>query len=195
MTLLRPGYVASQQPWATEGRRRPVRWWLLISLLGVGIVLSVLWFLIEGVPFGDHSRYGSVSVPGSASVRLPAGDVRLFFQESDLGAEDSASPPDGLEVEITAPDGARVAVESIPSFLFSATTDGVGHVPHGRLDVPSTGEYTVRTDATGDLSDHDDPRVTFGEPPINPFGPPIVGALVVLAPFLVASAAVVAIRF
>jgi hypothetical protein len=50
------------------------------------------------------------------------------------------------------------------------------------MDVPTAGDYTVVVDSA-DLSGWVDPRVTLGEPPFNPFGPPIVGAALILGVF------------
>ena len=65
----------------------------------------------------------------------------------------------------------------------SHNINGTGRVPYGEMDVPQAGTYSVT--ATGSPTSAVSPRVTFGEPPWNPFGPPIVGALIIMAPFAI----------
>jgi hypothetical protein len=50
------------------------------------------------------------------------------------------------------------------------------------VDVPVAASYEVTATAS-ERTSAVSPRVTLGEPPLNPFGPVWVGALVLLAPF------------
>jgi hypothetical protein len=51
--------------------------------------------------------------------------------------------------------------------------------------VPRAGNYTVATVEQAGPVAASQPTITVGQPPINPFGPPIVGAAVILTPFLI----------
>lgn len=172
-----------------QGRRR--RPWLAIwILLSVGFLLAGLWFFLGGLPFSDHDRYGSLAVPGTVQLELPGGDVRVFFQESGLSTDDSATVPEGVEVSVVDQGGRSVAIRKsfsniggISISLFSSTIGDVGHTDYGRMDVPGAGRYAVTVTQAAAIAAAD-PTITFGEPPLNPFGPPIVGASIVFAPFL-----------
>ena len=90
--------------------------------------------------------------------------------------------PSDLQVVVTGPSGA-LAIERIPEFMFSSTVNNTGHVPYGRIEPTTAGTYLVTT--TASPSSAVAPRVTFGEPPLNPFGPTWLGALIILAPFAI----------
>lgn len=175
------------QPWVTQ-RRRPGIWgWISLGLLLTGALLAFVWWLIGGLPFGDHDRYAAIPVPGSDTVELPEGDVRLHYQESGIPTEESAETPEGLEVRVTSRDGRPVRVERISENLFSVTVEDTGHVPYGRLDVPRAGTYTFNVELPRGSVTRADPLIAVGEPPINPFGAPIVGAIVIFVPFAAVS--------
>jgi hypothetical protein len=173
-----------------EGRRRRRPWLAAWIVLAVGLLLAGLWFLLGGLPFSDHDRHGSVSVPGTGEVELPTGDVRVFFQESDLSGDESATVPEGVEVTVVGPTGSPVPISKtfgtiggISVGLSSTTIGVVGHTDYGRMAVLTAGAHSVtvtQASATGAT----DPTITFGEPPLNPFGPPIVGAAIIFAPFV-----------
>ncbi len=167
------------------GRRRSIApWWVALIILGAGLLVAIVWFALGGLPFTNHAAYGRVPVPGSGAVVLPAGDVRISFEEDGIfGEDDSADMPADLAVVVSGPAGA-VPMERISANLFSSSTNNTGHVPYGRIDSPGAGSYQVSTTSSVPTSAVS-PRVTFGEPPWNPFGPPIVGSILILAPFLV----------
>ncbi len=142
-----------------------------------------MWFAFGGLPITNHAAYGNVPVPGSGQLTLPAADVLLFFEEDGIVGENySPDMPTDLQVAITVPL-CPVAFELIPEFLFSSTVNNTGHVPYGRIKPTTAGAYLATT--TASPSSAVSPRVTFGEPPLNPFGPTWLGALIILAPFAV----------
>ena len=177
------GPQATFSPPAPVRRRRSIApWWVAVITLGTGAILAVVWFALGGLPFTNHAAYGRVPVPGAGALVLPAGDIRINFEEDGIvGENDSADMPADLLVMVSGAAGA-VPVERISASLFSSSTNNTGHVPYGKIDSPSTGTYQVTT-AASEQTSAVSPRVTFGEPPWNPFGPPIVGALLILAPF------------
>ena len=166
-----------------QQRRRSIApWWVALIVLGVGVLLGALWFLLGGLPFTNHAAYGRVPVPGTGAVTLPDGTVWIHFEEDGIsGEDDSADMPSDLQVVVTSSAG-TLAISRLSENLFSSSTNNTGHVPYGRLEVETAGSYQVTTTAAQQTSAVS-PRVTFGEPPWNPFGPLIVGALVVFAPF------------
>lgn len=176
--------MTNQQAPARQRRRSIAPWWVALIVLGVGALLGAVWFLLGGLPFSDHAAYGRVAVPGTGVVTLPVGAVWIHFEEDGISGEnDSADMPRDLQVVISSSSG-PLAIARLSENLFSTSTNNTGHVPYGQIQVPAAGAYQVMTSAAQQTSAVS-PRVTFGEPPWNPFGPLIVGALVVFAPFAV----------
>jgi hypothetical protein len=154
-----------------------------LIILAIGAVLAFVWFVLGGLPFSNHAAHGQVTVPGQGQVSLPAGDVWLYFEEEGIfGENDSADIPSDLSVTATGPGGALV-INRVSDMLFSTSVNNVGYVPFGRVELDSPGAYSVTT--AGSATSAVAPKVTFGEGPWNPFGPPIVGSLLIMLPFLV----------
>jgi hypothetical protein len=130
--------------------------WLGPFTWGIGLVvavgLAISWYIIGGFP-RDHDRYGEVAVPGKSALTLPAGDVRLNFENHATHSGDSTTlddQPPGLKVRVTpAGGGEPLAIDDVPSWLFSSTSGDRGHEPYGKLDVPSGGDYLVAASADG----------------------------------------------
>jgi hypothetical protein len=124
--------------------------WGLGLLLAVG--LGVAWYVLGGFP-RDHDKYGEVAVPGQAVLALPAGDVRLNFENHATHTGDSTNlddRPAGLDVRVTsAAGGEQLAIDDVPGWLFSSTSGSRGHEPYGKIDVPSAGNYLVAAGAEG----------------------------------------------
>ena len=169
--------------YAPPARRRSIApWWVALIVLGIGATLAVAWFAFGGIPFGNHAAFGSVPVPGSGQLDLPAGAVVISFEEDGIvGEDDSADMPSDLQVVVTGPSG-PVVVERVSENLFSVSVGSTGHVPYGRIELATAGTYQVAAYATEQTSAVA-PRITFGEPSWNPLGPPIIGALLIMVPF------------
>ena len=177
-------YVAHPPPPPASARRRRsiAPWWVALIVLGTGAILGLVWFILGGLPFTNHATYGRVAVPGAGTLALPAATVRISFEEDGVSGEnDSADMPSDLVVVVTGAGG-DVPVGRLSENLFSSTTGSTGFVPYGEIEVSSAGDYQVTTSANQGTSAVS-PRVTFGEPPWNPFGPAWLGALIILAPF------------
>ena len=165
-----------------SGRRSIAPWWVSILVLGTGFILAAAWFFLGGLPLTNHAAYGNVPVPGDVGLEFPAGVVMVSFEEDGVfGEDDSADMPSDLAVTVVDGSGTQVPIQRLSENLFAISIEGTGWVPYGEMDVPQPGVYTVT--ATGSPTSAVSPRVTFGEPPWNPFGPPIVGALIIMAPF------------
>ena len=167
----------------TPRRRSLAPWWVAPIILGTGAILALVWFIMGGLPFSNHSAYGQVAVPGQGQVSLPAGQVWLYFEEEGIfGENDSADMPADLAVSAVGPGGPLV-ISRVSDMLFATSVNNVGYVPFGQAELQSPGTYAVTTAASPTSAEA--PKVTFGEGPWNPFGPPIVGALVIMLPFVV----------
>jgi hypothetical protein len=168
----------------------------LALLVAVGI--GVAWYLLGGFP-RDHDEYGSVSVPGQQVLRLPAGDVRVNFENDATGSGDARSiedRPEGLAVRVAPAAGGRaLAVKEVPQWLFVSLSGERGHEPFGKVEVPSAGDYRVQVsadDARGfdsaavsRFAQGSGPEITLGERPWSPLDSVLVGAVLAgLAVFL-----------
>ena len=181
MTASFGGYPTATVPGA---RRRSIApWWVALIVLGTGAIFGLVWFVLGGLPFSNSAAYGRVDVPGTGTVTLPADEVWLYFEEEGISGEnDSADMPADLAVTVTGPSG-PIIINRVSDMLFSTSVNNVGYVPFGRTELDSPGTYAVTT--AGSATSAVAPKVTFGEGPWNPFGPPIVGTLLIMLPFVV----------
>ena len=122
--------------------------WLLPVAFGLFVVAFAL---VMGAVFywgstttGADGRFGSVPIPGRATVHLPSGRVDVTFTE-DLSNQTIHIPRFGILVADTR-TGQQVHVRF--SYGSLASVNGVSHVRVGSLDVPHAGDY--RIDVTGD---------------------------------------------
>jgi hypothetical protein len=171
--------------------------WGLGLLLAVG--LGVAWYVIGGFP-RDHDKYGEVRVPGGAVLALPAGDVRLNFENHATHSGDSTTlddRPAGLTVRVTpTTGGAPLPIDDVPGWLFSSTSGSRGHEPYGKVDVPRAGNYFVTAfddsvttvpkvePKPGDLhpspqlpSVDEGPAISVGQSPWTPGDSKLLGAI------------------
>jgi hypothetical protein len=161
--------------------------WLFVLTIGstvlVAIVLGVVWYTIGGWP-RDHDRYGTLPIPGRATLELPKGEVRLSFEGNVSGGQTSIleDAPAGLRVQVSR-RGRELEVESVPSFLYSVASGDRGHEPYGKVDVPEAGRWRVETSAQATSASG---RITAGPELWNPLGSRAVGAVAIaVAAFLV----------
>jgi hypothetical protein len=174
--------------------------WLGPFAWGLGLVIAIglgaAWYTLGGFP-RDHDKYGEVSVPGSAVLALPAGDVRLNFENHATHSGDSTTlddRPSGLDVRVRAAEGGQpLAIDDVPSWLFSSTSGSRGHEPYGKIDVPSAGPYLVEAtdDASGGFkkggynlvfqdpppSVDSGPAISVGQSPWTPGDSKVLGAI------------------
>jgi hypothetical protein len=169
--------------------------------IGVGLLvavgLAIAWYELGGLP-RDHDRYGEVGVPGQAVFALPEGDVRLYFENHATqtgGSTTLDDQPPGLAVRVTRAGGSHeLAVENVPSWLFSSTSGDRGHEPLGKVDAPSAGEYLVaasddrsggpKRPAAGGAAPSAEPpsvdsgpAISVGQSPWTPFDSKLAGAI------------------
>lgn len=172
-------------PTVRTRRRALASWWVSITLLVIGAFSGFIWYTIGGLPIGDAQSHGAVLVPGTAQINLPVGEVWVFFEESGLGEDESATNPPGLEVTVQSAGGQTMPIEPVSNNLFSVKVNSTGHVPYGRMIVKTAGSYVATTTVAGGVARFSrNPRVLFGEPLWNPFGSLTTGAVIIFAPFL-----------
>jgi hypothetical protein len=149
---------------------------MVVALIVVGVIVFlavdayIMWRIFLG---GSRAaRYGSVAAPGEATLNLPAGTVKLTYQEavhSFGGGEHGPIDfyvPDVLRLTLVPaaggsplelrPDRGHHA-QTIASFLPSGPRS---RVRIGTVEVPAAGEYVLR--AEGDLAGATEPTVLAG---------------------------------
>jgi hypothetical protein len=182
--------------------------------LVVAIGLAIAWYVLGGFP-RDHDNYGEVAVPGQAVLSLPDGDVRLNFENHATHSGDSTNlddQPPGLTVHVAPAGGGQpLAVDDVPSWLFSSTSGDRGHEPLGKIDVPSAGNYLVSASADGAPAPpppkvasvnpeppaiDDGPAISVGQSPWTPFDSKLAGAILCgIAVFAIALLLTLPFRF
>ena len=115
---------------------------LVVSIFGLGGSM-----LLNSVVFDKYDAYGEVPVPGTGTLHLPAGDVKVSFHTEIAGTmEGGGLPiPQNLEVAITPSSGS--AKPTFTQNLGGTDADNQdARVQVGVAHVPATGNYTVTTD-------------------------------------------------
>jgi hypothetical protein len=144
---------------------------LFVSIFGVGGSLA-----LNAILFDKYDAYGEVPIPGTRTLHLPAGDVKVSFHTEIAGTmEGGGLPiPQNLHVTIARPDGG-------PTATFTQNVGGTDadnqdvRVQIGMAHVPATGDYTVATD--GKAGAFISPRVSFGHDSDYGFLPWLFGGL------------------
>jgi hypothetical protein len=139
------------------------------------IVVGVVAFLaIDGVVLymvlasrRHAGQYGSIPVPGESTITLPAGKLKLSYQESYKagGTEDSIDfgVPEALEVTVESSSGESLAIKG-PGFKGMGSSLDTGsnwsRALIGTVKVAQPGLYEVT--ARGELQDAIEPQVLIG---------------------------------
>ena len=133
------------------------------ALIVIGVVLFlavdaiVLWRFLG--PGNRAGRYGSMTVPGEATLSLPAGRIRLTYREAVYtsgGGEGEPIPfypPADLEVRVAGADGGalvlergtRTSTQSIAGFMPGGPSSSTRL---GFVNVPAAGQYRISVSAS-----------------------------------------------
>ncbi|HEX3783460.1 MAG TPA: hypothetical protein VHX38_27670 [Pseudonocardiaceae bacterium] len=170
-----PGAGRARKPGRAFARLRTTCWALAVLVfLGGGIT-----FLVS---FGNaDADYGSMRIPGSQVIQLPAGQVDMTYT-MDLDNQTVDIPVLGITVT-SEHGGAKLAVTN--DIENPIGINGVTHDVVAWATVPSAGSYRVTVD--GGDSWAPNPQLTFGPPSISSylgFGTLGVTALLVIIGFL-----------
>jgi hypothetical protein len=143
-------------------RTRIARGLLVLLLISfVGLLASILLNLFVLDEF-EFDTYGEVPIPGTGTVHLPAGDVKVSFFSESYDVDRQLPIPQNLELVITAPNGA--AQPSLTDKL-GGTTNIQFYGAHRQVKVahiPAADDYTIATN--GDVTPFAKPRLAFGHP-------------------------------
>jgi hypothetical protein len=132
------------------------------ALIAVGVIafLAVDAFILWKVLGGQKSAgdFGSIQIPGSSQVTLPAGKVRLTYQEAVKSSSDEHSihfsRPASLEVTVTPTDGSPPLELNGPGFRgmgsSKSTKKNQSRDLVGTVEVTTPGVYTIEATGTPD---------------------------------------------
>jgi hypothetical protein len=144
---------------------------LVASILGIAGS-----FMANAMVFDKYDAYGEVPIPGTRTLHLPAGDVKVSFHTEIAGTmEGGGLPiPQNLAVTITPVGGSAQ-----PTFTQSpGDTDADNQdvrVKVGVAHLPAAGDYTVKAD--GKSNAYISPRLSFGHDSDYGFLPWLFGGL------------------
>jgi hypothetical protein len=127
---------------------------MIASIIGFAVTMMLNAFVLD-----DYDAYGEVPIPGSSSLRLPAGDVTVTFHTVLIGGGGSGLPVPALQLSINAPEG--IAKPQLTDDYGTTTTvNNDAHVRIGYLHVPREGTYDISVD--GNVSAYLNPTLAFG---------------------------------
>ena len=132
----------------------------MVSFVAVLVAAFVLVIVGAVKGLGESDKYGRVPMPGQAILRLPAGEVSVYYEEHSQAR--NPRPPGGFEYEVL-PVGGGAALDERGSGVFNetVTAGGTSRVRYGRIDVPKAGAYAVSASFTGEAGA--EPALTFGD--------------------------------
>jgi hypothetical protein len=128
---------------------------MIVSVGGFIFALVLNTFFLD-----KYNAYGEVSIPGSGSLYLPAGEVTVSLHTVVISGPDGGGlPVPPLGVTITPPDG--LAQPTMSESIGSTTTvNNDAHVRVWVAHVPTAGTYNIITD--GQVNGFIAPRLAFG---------------------------------
>jgi hypothetical protein len=123
---------------------------------GVGLIASLI---LNAFVLDKYDAYGEVSIPGSTSLHLPAGEVTISFHTMVTGSPSSGFPVPDLKFNITPPVGVPkpAVTESIGG---TTTVNSDTHVQVWVMQIANEGTYDIETD--GNVNGYISPRLAFG---------------------------------
>jgi hypothetical protein len=123
---------------------------------GVGLIGSLV---LNVFVLDEYDAYGEVPIPGSTSLRLPAGEMTVSFHTLSTGRPTSGFPIPDLGFNITPPAGVpKPQVTESVGGTTSVNSDV--HVQVWTVQVAQEGTYDIETD--GKVNGYIDPRLAFG---------------------------------
>lgn len=137
----------------------------VLTVVGVvTMVVAVVGFItsliLNAFVFDEYDAYGEVSIPGSTSLQLPAGDATVTFHTLLIGTTTgSGLPVPPLKYRIVAPEGV-VQPRLTEDYGTTTTVNNDARIRIGYLHVETGGTYGIETD--GNVSAYLNPTLAFG---------------------------------
>ncbi|HVQ49127.1 MAG TPA: SHOCT domain-containing protein, partial [Mycobacterium sp.] len=129
---------------------------LTLVIGGVGLIAMLI---LNAFVLDKYDAYGEVSIPGSTSLHLPAGEATVNFHTMVTGSPSSGFPIPDLKFTITPPEG--VAKPQVTESIGGTTTvNSDTHVQVWVVQIAQEGTYGIETD--GNVNGYINPRLAFG---------------------------------
>jgi hypothetical protein len=129
---------------------------LTLVIAGVGFVAMLI---LNAFVLDKYDAYGEVSIPGSTSLHLPAGEVTVSFHTMVTGSPSSGFPIPDLKFNITPPAGVPKP-EVTESIGGTTTVNSDTHVQVWVMQIAQEGTYDIETG--GNVNGYISPRLAFG---------------------------------
>src|SRR5258705_13772601 len=115
---------------------------LTLVVGGVGLIAALI---LNAFVLDKYDAYGEVSIPGSTSLHLPAGEATVSFHTMVTGSPSSGFPIPDLQFSITPPAGLPKpqVTESVGG---TTTVNSDTHVRVWVVQVPQAGTYDIVTE-------------------------------------------------
>ncbi|HEX8744251.1 MAG TPA: hypothetical protein VF712_14060 [Thermoleophilaceae bacterium] len=111
---------------------------------------------------GDHDKYGTVSIPGEATLELPAGEVVVFYEEAvDVNLDVQAFPEPEVDYVVRPAGGGEPLRQDGDGGREVGGSPALTWTDIEGLDVPDAGPYLVSARSVG-KSDPVGPQLGFG---------------------------------
>jgi hypothetical protein len=141
---------------------------MITTLIIIGVVafIAVDAYIIHRLRSSHKGAtdHGRLPVPGELNLMLPAGTLKLNYQESrragKVGGSIAFGVPSQLSVEVASANGEQLEVKA-PRLGSTSTGKGWSRALIGTVEIPGTGHYTVR--ASADLPNAVEPQVLVGQ--------------------------------
>jgi hypothetical protein len=127
---------------------------LVASIVGFIATLVLNTFVLD-----EYDAYGEVTIPGSTSLQLPAGEVTVSFHTLSTGRPTSGFPVPDLSFGITPTDGRPkpIVTENIGG---TTSVNSDVRVRIWTVHIPEAGTYDV--EANGSVDGYVAPKLAFG---------------------------------
>jgi hypothetical protein len=145
------------------GAKAATRFAVIMSIvtLVVGVVGLIATLVLNAFVLDNYDAYGEVPVPGSGSLRLPAGEVTVSFHTQVIGSPSGGGlPVPRLTMTLIPPAGVADPVVT-ESFGSTTTVNNDAHRRVWLVEVPVEGTYYVK--ASGQVGGFISPRLAFGQ--------------------------------
>jgi Short C-terminal domain len=129
---------------------------LTLVVAGVGLIASLI---LNAFVLDEYDAFGEVSIPGSTSLHLPAGEVTVSFHTMVTGSPSSGFPIPDLKFNVTPPVGVPNP-EVTESISGTTTVNSDTHVQVWVMQIAQDGTYDIVTD--GNVNGYINPRLAFG---------------------------------
>jgi len=155
-----PAWHTARMSAARASRRVAVP--VAVALMVVGVVGFVVALVLNVFVLDRYNAYGEVPIPGSGTVRLPAGEVTVSLHTRVISSPSGAGlpvPPLSLDVQ---PPAGVAEPQFEESVGVTTTVNNDTRRRLWRMRVAEAGDYRITAD--GQVGGFIAPRLAFGAP-------------------------------